>query len=185
MDWSELISTHGYWLLALGCLLEGETLLILAGYAAHRGQLDFGTVLGVAAVSGFLGDQFWFWLGRRHGPAVIVRWPFIGRQALRLDALIERFHEAVIIGVRFAYGLRIAGPILIGTSAVNALRFALFNAIGAVLWALIIGGAGWVFGHAAEVLLARLQRFEGALVLLAALVAGLFWWLRRKRRQPP
>jgi membrane protein DedA with SNARE-associated domain len=183
MDVANLIGTHGYWLLTLGCLLEGETLLLLAGYAAHRGHLDFAAVVAVAAAAGFVGDQFWFWLGRRHGPAVIARWPSIGRQARRLDALIERFHEAVIIGVRFAYGLRIAGPVLIGTSAIPARRFALFNAIGAVLWALTIAGAGWVFGHAAELLLAWLQRFEVAL-LLAALVAAVIWWLRRKRLEP-
>jgi len=32
-----LIGTHGYWVLALGCLLEGETILLLAGFTAHRG----------------------------------------------------------------------------------------------------------------------------------------------------
>ena len=34
-----LITTHGYWMLAVGCLLEGEIVLVLAALAAHRGYL--------------------------------------------------------------------------------------------------------------------------------------------------
>jgi hypothetical protein len=46
MDLGSLIETHGYWVLALGCLLEGETILVLAGLAAERGYLHpFGVVV--------------------------------------------------------------------------------------------------------------------------------------------
>jgi len=61
-----LVATHGYWILAVGCLLEGETALLLASVAAHAGYLDPFAVVGVAALSGFVADQFSFWLGRRH-----------------------------------------------------------------------------------------------------------------------
>jgi membrane protein DedA with SNARE-associated domain len=172
--WTELLQTHGYWILALGCLLEGETVLILAGYAAHRGLLDPVAVLAIASLSGFAGDQGFFWLGRRHGAGVIARFPSVARQSERMQRLIERWHEAVIVGVRFAYGLRVAGPILIGASAVPAGRFAAFNALGAVLWATTVGGIGWVFGAAAQAVLGRLHAIEGRLldglvgVLLAA-----------------
>jgi membrane protein DedA with SNARE-associated domain len=47
---SPLIEAHGYWVLALGCLLEDGTALLLAGFAAHRGYLDPFAV--VAIVSG-------------------------------------------------------------------------------------------------------------------------------------
>lgn len=169
--WTDLLQTHGYWILALGCLLEGETVLILAGYAAHRGLLDPLAVLAIASLSGFAGDQGFFWLGRRHGPDVIARFPAVARHSERLQRLVERWHEAVIVGVRFAYGLRIAGPILIGASAVPAWGFAAFNALGAMLWATTIGGIGWVFGAAAEATLGRMHALEGR--LLAALVGVL------------
>ena len=51
------------------------------------------------------------------------------------NALLMKWHAALIIGIRFAYGLRIAGPIVIGMSSLAARRFLVFNAIGALIWA--------------------------------------------------
>ncbi|MDH5538785.1 MAG: DedA family protein [Rhizobacter sp.] len=183
MSLGQLIETHGYWVLALGCLLEGETILVLAGFAAHRGYLDPFAVFGIAAAAGFAGDQFYFWLGRRHGPWVIARWPSVAGQANRVQHLVERYQAAVIVGVRFAYGLRIAGPILLGTMPISALRFSLFNAVGALLWAGAIGGLGWTFGNAAELALGKLRHLEGWLLLGLACAGAVVWWVRRRRSQ--
>lgn len=177
----ELIAAHGYWVLALGCFLEGETVLLLAGFAAHRGHLHPLGVLAVASLAAFAGDQFYFWLGRRHGERVLARRPAWARQAERVQALVQRWDAAFIVGVRFAYGLRIAGPVLMGASTMSAWRFAAFNALGALVWAVVVGGVGWVFGEAAQRLLGHLQRIEGWL-LLGLLVAGLSYWLLRRRR---
>jgi membrane protein DedA with SNARE-associated domain len=179
--WNDLLQTHGYWLLAVGCLLEGETLLVLAGFAAHRGLLDPVAVVGIAAAAGFTGDQGFFWLGRRHGAALLARWPSLAQQAARVDRLIERWHEALIVGVRFAYGLRIAGPVLIGASSVSAWRFGFFNAIGALLWATSVAAVGWAFGAAAQALLGELRHVEGWLFLALIVVLGVVWLVRRHR----
>ena len=181
MTLSGLIQTHGYWLLAVGCLLEGETILLLAGFAAHRGHLNLGAVLGIAALAGFAGDQFYFWLGRRHGAALLARWPSIGKKVERVQQLLARWRDAVVVFVRFAYGLRSAGPIIIGMSPISAPRFALFNALGAMLWAGLVGGAGYAFGQAAEAVLGKIHNAE-VWLLLALAVAGLGWWLLRKWR---
>lgn len=180
MQLAPLIETHGYWILALGCLLEGETVLILAGFAAHQGYLNLAGVFGVAAVAGFLGDQFYFWLGRYHGAAILARWPWVARQTARVDALVHRFHAALIVGVRFAYGLRIAGPILMGTMRIGAGRFALFNALGAMLWAALIAGLGWSFGQAAELVFGKLHQVEIWLLLGLVVGSGVIWWVRRR-----
>ncbi len=178
-----LITTHGYWVLAVGCLLEGETILVLAGIAAHSGYLDPVAVWTIAAVAGFLGDQIFFWLGRRHGAVVLAQWDSVARQADRVHRLLERYHAPVIIGVRFAYGLRIAGPIIIGTSKVRPSRFAFYNGIGAVIWATLVGGVGWVFGHTAERVLGQIRDAEGWL-LGGLVLAGLVIWAIHHLRKP-
>ena len=38
----------------------------------------------------------------------------------------------------------LAGPVLLGMSPLPAWRFVAFNAIGALLWAVLVGGIGWV-----------------------------------------
>ena len=100
----------------------------------------------------------------------------------RLQRLIARYHTAVIIGVRFTYGLRIAGPVLIGMSAVSRGRFALLNAVGAVLWACLIAGIGWSFGKAAEMLMTRIQNAQIWLLLGLAALALLVWLVQHRRR---
>jgi membrane protein DedA with SNARE-associated domain len=176
-----LIAGYGYWVLTVGCLLEGETILILAGFAAHRGLLDPWAVWIIAATAGFLGDQAFFWLGRHHGAQVIARWPSLAAHADRLKNLERRWHAVLIIGIRFAYGLRIAGPILIGSSRMSARRFAIFNAIGAAIWATLVGGLGWLFGHAAEALLGQMQNLELWFVGGAAAVSAAVWLFHRLR----
>ena len=40
MTLTALIASYGYYALFVGTFLEGETVLIAAGFAAHRGILD-------------------------------------------------------------------------------------------------------------------------------------------------
>ena len=169
MELGALIQNHGYWVLAAGCLLEGESILILAGFAVHRGYLNPVAVFAIASTAGFLGDQFFFSLGRRHGQDVLRKWPSIALQNERLQNLLARYHTAVIVGVRFAYGLRIAGPILIGMSPVSAYRFGTLN--------------GWGFGQTAETILGEIRHLEGRLILGLASLLLLIWLIKRWSRR--
>jgi membrane protein DedA with SNARE-associated domain len=183
VDLGSLIETHGYWVLAAGCLLEGETVLVLAGLAAERGYLNPFGVVAVASVTAFIVDQALFWLGRWRGPALLARWPSLAAKAGRVNELIHRYHAFVIIGMRFAYGLRIPGPILIGMSAVPALRFAVINAFGAILWACIVGGVGWLSGRAAESVFGNIKHIELWLFLGIVAIGATIWLIRRLLRK--
>ncbi len=170
-----LIADYGYVALFFGTLLEGETLLILAGFAAHQGYLQLHWVITIALLGGFLGDQFYFWMGRWRGAWVLSRFPRLVPAFERTNALIERHREMLIVGIRFLYGLRMVGALAFGMSTVQAGRFMLFNALGAAIWAIGIGGAGYLFGQAMELWLHDLKRIEEAL-LFAILLGGLVFW---------
>ncbi len=182
MEFSQLIASYGYWILALGCFLEGETILILAGVAASMGYMNPWAVLGIAVVCGFAGDQCFFWLGRNYGARILARKPSIAQKVERVHRLVEKYDAWVIVGIRFAYGLRIAGPIVIGMSNIPWRRLMLFNAIGATLWAPTIAGLGWVFGYAAERFLEQLHEMELWLLLGVVVLAALVWWWQRRKR---
>ena len=65
MTLTELVAQYGYLAVFAGAFLEGETVLILAGFAAHQGYLSFFWVVALAMCAGTLGDQTCFFLGRR------------------------------------------------------------------------------------------------------------------------
>ena len=122
MSLADWVAHYGYFAVAVGCLLEGETVLLLAGVAVHRGLLDLPAVAAVAFVAGFAGDQAWFFVGRRFGDRLIRRFAAVQRAVPRIQDLILRHQNLLVLGIRFMIGLRIAGPVLMGWSRVQALR---------------------------------------------------------------
>jgi membrane protein DedA with SNARE-associated domain len=180
VDLGAAIQQYGYPVVFVGSLLEGETVLALGGLAAHRGYLDLPWVIACAAAGGFLGDQAFFALGRLYGERLVERHPRLAPAVGRARALLEGYDAWVVIGVRFMYGLRTAGPFAMGMTRIGWLRFSGLNLVGALLWAPLFVAAGYLFGEVLERLLGNLKRFEHW--LFAALVAaGLAFWLAHRR----
>lgn len=183
MDIAQLVQHYGLFAVGVGTFLEGESVLLIAGAASHRGLLPLSAVIAVATLASFLGDQLFFLVGRRWGTALLARYPALQPRAVRASALLERHHLPVILSIRFLYGLRVAGPIAIGMSRVPWWRFFVLNLIGAVVWACLITGIGYGTGQALGYLLKAVDADElwGMAVLLV--VAALAWWMSRRRRQ--
>ena len=179
MSLSGLIAEYGYVALFLGTLLEGETVLILAGFAAHQGYLQLHWVIAIAMLGGFLGDQFYFWLGRWRAAWVLSRFKRFPPLFERANSLIDRYHEVLIVAIRFLYGLRTVGPMAFGMSKLPAWQIAFFNALGAAIWAVVIGAAGYLFGQAMQLWLHDLKRVEETL-LFTILCGGLLFWVWRR-----
>jgi membrane protein DedA with SNARE-associated domain len=173
----------GYVALFVGTLLEGETIVFLAGLAAHHGYLSFPKVVAVAVAGGFLSDQILFHVGRRYGERVFARFPGVAARVPRAQALLKRWDVLAIIGVRFLYGLRIAAPIVIGSCGIAPWRLALFDFIGAVLWALVVGGLGYFAGQAVQYWIARVDLGIVLGLMAAALFAGTAWNVVRAKRK--
>lgn len=181
-----LITTYGYLAVAVGSFLEGETVLVVAGFAAHRGYLEFRYVVLAAFLGSLSGDQLYFFLGRSHGAALLAKRPRWQDQVSRVHRILERRQVLFIIAFRFGlvWGFRTVAPFVIGMSRVPTSRFLLFNAIGAAAWALSVGALGYFMGHGLELLLGDVKRYEReAFLFLVAVGAGLWLWrfLRGRR----
>ena len=190
LEYGPLIERYGYLATFAGTLIEGESLLILSGLAAHRGYLSLPLVVAVGALGGALGDLIFFLLGRHYGNNLLARFPRFAPAADRVHAMIERHPTTTILVVRFMYGLRTAGPAIIGSTKVPLAEFACVNAIGALLWSACWTAAGYLLGKAAEHLLGDLAKVERELfgAAIVAIVFGIVAWhvwrARGARRAP-
>lgn len=179
----DLIAQLGYVTLFVGTFLEGESVLALAGVAASYGYLTFEYVVAVAALGAFCGDQACFFVGRRYGAAIMTRYPVLAAKAPRVVALLRRWDAPAVILLRFLYGLRIAGPIVIGSLGLSPWRLALFNAIGALIWAPLVGAIGYFAGFALEAWIGRLKHVQIAFLMMTLVGIGIVWLILQSRRR--
>jgi membrane protein DedA with SNARE-associated domain len=185
VDINALLVNYGYWAVFIGCLLEGETILILGGLAAHQTSLRLVDVILIATLGGMLGDQILFWTGRYFGPRILPR---LHRQQATIDrvsALIKRYPTASVFSVRFLYGMRLIGPLVIGASRLSPIRFSAINLLGAAVWATLFVMAGYWAGEALQNLLGNLKPYRLPIfigVVVIATAVALFRHHRAKVR---
>lgn len=179
MSLHALLDSYGYLAVFVGTLLEGETILLMAAFAAHGGYLSLSLVMLTALAGGFLGDQFYFYLGKRHGQSLLDRFPSVAARATRVQGLLQRYHMPLIVSIRFMYGLRTVGPVAIGMSGVPWRRFLLLNLIGAALWAVLVSLAGYLMGTTLAWVAKDFRRYEEWVLWAMAGVGLLAWLLHR------
>lgn len=173
-----LLSQYGYPILILATFLEGETILLLAGLAAHLGYLSLDNVLACGFLGTLFGDQLYLSLGRRRSNALLSKRSSWKHRSDRVFKILARHQDLLIIGHRFLYGLRTVTPFVIGMSGVSYWRVTLLNIIGAGVWAASIGLAGYYFGRAAEV---EIKHYEVEIITTIAGFAMLIWLIQYVR----
>jgi membrane protein DedA with SNARE-associated domain len=181
MNLPHLITLFGYPVVLLGTLAEGETVLVLGGFAAHRGYLSLPLVILCAYAGAFLGDQFFFYLGRHKSRSFLQRHPDWKRRVSTVHRYIDRFRILFVLGFRFVYGLRTVSPFVLGMGTIRTVVFIGLDAISALVWATVVGCLGYAFGNVMEVLIGDIQHYEMELFGVL-LIVGLVLWLIRKLR---
>jgi len=187
MDLNQLIAHNGacfYVIILVWTFLEGETVVMFAGFAAAQGLVDPPLLLAAAWLGSFSGDQCYFWLGRYFGVRLLHRFP---RWRHSVDAALhwlERYDAGFILSFRFIYGVRNVSSFALGLSAVRWKRFLWLNWVAAGLWAGSFVAVGYFLGHAFRTVLGDIAR-SFSLVMLAIFIAfgAGMWLLHRLQRR--
>ena len=143
MDLPALLDQYGYALIFLGTMVEGETILMLGGYFAHRGYLDLGSVIVTAFVGAVCGDQLFFYIGRHHAKGLLARFPKLRDKVNVALRRVEDHQVKVVLTMRFLWGLRIALPVALGLTNMNAKRFLWLNLVSAAVWSCVFAVVGF------------------------------------------
>jgi len=166
----------GYIIVLFGTFLEGETILIMAGFAAHQGYLHLSMVILAAFAGSLSGDQLYFYLGRRHGQTILAKRPSWQARVDKVEKLMKKYRVLVILAYRFFYGTRTITPFAIGLSRTPARLFIPLNILAVLVWSIVISILGFLFGNVAQLIIKDIKQFEHHILLVIA-VAGLIGWI--------
>ena len=170
---SDIISTFGYYAVFVFACIEGEIALMTAGFLAKHGYLSIQNVIMVAFLGTVIFEQCVYFVGRKYGRLLLLKFPRHERRAKRAMAFLRKYNTAFIFGYRFIYGIRNISPLIIGMAKVPKLKYAVLNVLASIVWASIIAGLGYSFANALEATSSKLQIFQKllfGLVIFAPIV---------------
>lgn len=181
------VMTFGESAAFLSLVFPGEVALIAAAALGVATGID-PILLGAVATAGAVaGGIFGYGIGRRYGPR-LVRWDPIARRLgdrmAELKPMLAGSEAGALVAVaRFNQVTRAVVPALAGMAGMGRVRFAVANAIGAVIWAAAFTAIGF---YAAEWWHSTSTMVHVGLAVAVGLLAG-YWFLfrRRKRGEEP
>ncbi len=192
VDWlMPFFASYGYLLIFLGVFLEnsaglgliipGETILILGSFFAARGSLNLVTVIVIAFVGAVLGDNLGYYIGRRGGRRVLLKYGkyvFVNRHRLaHVDRYFKKHGGKTIFIARFTSFLRALAALVAGSAKMPYKQFFLYDFTGALIWSIVISLLGYFLGGNWDLIDKIIRRMGyAAFVLLIVIIAGIFFF---------
>jgi membrane protein DedA with SNARE-associated domain len=181
---SDLSERWAYVTLGVSAIFTEELAPLVGGFAADQGHVRLAGVVLACATGVFALSAVLYFVGRWRAAWVRLKLrksPPIVKKLLR--AMRWSPWRSTLLA-RVAFGGRIALPLACGAAHVPPWIFLTGSAIASLVWAAAVAGLGWVFGEGAVLVLGEVRKYEGWMVLvLAALGAGGYWWLRDRQRK--
>jgi len=157
----EFLLHHGYvvllgWVFAeqIGVPVPSLPILLAAGALAGAGQFNFAASLLLAVGASLTADSIWYMLGRVRGIKILQ---LLCKISLEPDSCVRRTEGVFskqgarsLLVAKFIPGLGTVAPPLAGIFHMRPLRFLLFDACGALLWASTYLGLGFIFSGEIE-----------------------------------
>lgn len=175
---------------SFGVPLPGETALVAYAVLASQGHYHIAAIIGVAAAGAIIGDNLGYWLiGRVGGRRLFSRWVWLQRYSdtvlPKAEKLMARHGGKTVFFGRFITILRYTAAWVAGLAKMPWGKFLLFNALGGIAWATLMGLLAYFVGAAAAHAVSHYGLYAAAVIVLLG-IGGLLLhrnageWLERK-----
>jgi membrane-associated protein len=173
-------------------ILPGDSLLFVAGMLAagtaalaeeggETVNFQLWQLLVFIPIAAILGGQVGYWIGRNIGTAMFKPNAKVLKQKYLDEAHVffEQRGPFAIVIARFVPIVRTLAPLVAGAARMNYPVFALFNILGAVVWAVSLTLLGYWLGRF-QFIQDLLEPIVVAIVVVSLLPMAYEWYKRRK-----
>ena len=172
---------------ALVFFLPGDSLLVMAGLYAAKGDLNILYLNLLLIPCAIAGDALSYQIGLRAGPHIFNRPKsrFFDPKHLRTaHDFYEKHGGKAIIIARFMPILRTFVPVVAGVAQMTYRQFAAYNIIGGASWILSMTLLGYILGAQFPALGKHVEKVILVVVLLS-ISPGIYAWIKMKLAGKP
>jgi membrane-associated protein len=133
-----------------GFFLPGDSLLFAAGLLASQHLLSLPVLMLVAISAAILGNTAGYFTGRKLGPTLFTRknsFIFSQRRVEEAHAFFQKQGPQSLILARFIPAVRCFVPIIAGVGNMEYRAFITYNAVGGLLWGILLPALGYTLGR--------------------------------------
>ena len=171
--------------------LPGDSLLVVAGIYAAKGDINLAILTAILIPVAVLGNGVAYFLGKSVGPKLFSN-PrsrfFKPAYAQKAHEFYERYGGAAIVIARFVPIVRTFVPVIAGIAGMPYRTFVTYNIAGGAAWILSMGLGGYFLGGFAAShgfpLDKHIEKVAIAVVLLSILPAIISYLRERGKAQP-
>lgn len=167
-----------------GFFLPGDSLLFTAGLLASQHYLNIVALIIISIMAAILGNSAGYYSGRAFGPALFNRPKSLWFSPKRIQEAHEFFLKEgpqSLILARFIPAVRTFVPIVAGIGQMRYRIFLIFNAIGGLLWGILLPMLGYTLGRHVSNIDKYLLPIVFVIIVLSILPVALTY-LRKRRK---
>jgi len=156
-----------------------------AGYLAAQGEMSLALVILAATGGSLLGALFNYWLAAKWGRPLLLKYGrffFVSEMSLDRaeDFFAKHGHISTFVG-RLLPGIRQYISLPAGLARMNPSLFAIFTAMGAGIWVVILAGAGYWFGNNQALVNQYLHQIALGIVGFSVVIVGGYIFFKRQK----
>jgi membrane protein DedA with SNARE-associated domain len=152
-----LLKNYGYWIVFLGSLVEGESIILPASALASQGYLNVYKIGFIAFFTTLFVDQLLFVVGHKYGDKIFKKFPSLQKPADKAFYFLHKYNKLFILSFRFIYGIRTLSPVVIGAAKVPYSVYVPLNFIAAIIWTVVSVGGGYLLG---DLMMDMMHKFQ-------------------------
>jgi membrane protein DedA with SNARE-associated domain len=195
-DLLELITTRGalwfYIFLYASCVTEGlfppypgDTVILLGGFFASLGKLDFFLVFLLSSAGSLTGAMILYYLGKKKGRRIFSKGKILNLRFLeKIEEWFRRYGDEIILASRFLTGVRSGVALIAGVGNVRTRIMVIYSLISIFLWNGIIIAGAVILGRNWQGLYRLLVVYNRIVLTLlgVAIIVGLIYYFIKKRK---
>ena len=165
-----LVREYGLWIVFFGMMIEGTSMIIVAGVLCYLGILSFPLAFIVSVLGAVTGDQLWYFLGKNYAIKLLDYFSSLKPRVEKLEESVRNKGALLSFSGRFIYSGAILFPMTLGFYKYKHKTFTLFDTLGVILWSLLGISLGYVLGTSAELLFGKLEKVWHFVFLLLFII---------------